>query len=245
MGSPLRPDTRSKSPLGYAVRRGLYAARQNLVPMLVLEAAMAATVAIYYCWPAGATILSCYAEWQKAGGLLLAALASGLTGGIISEVSLVYGQDKGCWSFTHLDHMGFKFGMFFISGACVYEFYAWQAIWFGKGTEWSVLVPKILVDQFGYTIVWAVPFVTLATRWHNLRYSGRKLLAELNGAFIIDRILPVLVTNWMFWLPGVTLIYSMPSILQVPLFIFATAIWGLLLPAVARQNPAGTDSSGR
>jgi hypothetical protein len=50
--------------------------------------------------------------------------------------------------------------------------------------------------------------------------------------------LPILVTNWMFWIPGVSLIYAMPLVLQTPLFIFATAIWGLLLPAVARQERA-------
>jgi hypothetical protein len=50
--------------------------------------------------------------------------------------------------------------------------------------------------------------------------------------------LPILVTNWMFWLPGVSLIYAMPLVLQTPLFIFATAIWGLLLPAVAQQERA-------
>ena len=48
--------------------------------------------------------------------------------------------------------------------------------------------------------------------------------------------LPVLVTNWMFWIPGVSLIYSMPLNFQTPLFIFATAIWGILLPAVGRQG---------
>ena len=52
----------------------------------------------------------------------------------------------------------------------------------------------------------------------------------------------MVVTSWMFWIPGVTLIYSMPSNLQAPLFIFATAIWGLLLPAILRQEtPAAVE----
>jgi hypothetical protein len=62
---------------------------------------------------------------------------------------------------------------FFIAGAIVYEFYAWQAIWFGQGAAWSVLVPKILVDQFIYTVFWATPYYTLLTRWQALGYSGR------------------------------------------------------------------------
>jgi len=139
-----------------------------------------------------------------------------------------------------VENMGFKWLLFFISGAIVYEFYQWQAIWWGQGATWQVLVPKVLVDQFGYTIFWSTPFFALATRWQILRYSGRRLWLELNWDFVTERMLPILATNWMLWIPAVTLIYSMPLILQTPLFIFATAIWGLLLPAVTRQEHRGT-----
>jgi hypothetical protein len=64
------------------------------------------------------------------------------------------------------------------------------------------------------------------------------LWQELGHHFFIERMLPILVTNWMFWIPGVVLIYSMPQMLQTPLFILATAIWGLLLGAVAQSEQA-------
>ena len=223
---------------GAAVGKGLRAARQNLVPMLVLEAAMALLVVIYYFWPAGEAVLAHYATWQQAGGILIAALATGVAGGVISELSLVYFQDGGRWSLDHLENLVFKFLLFSISGAVVYEFYRWQAVWFGQGNAWSVLVPKVCVDQFVFTVFWSMPYMTLGTRWQALRYSGRRLWAELDGDFVAERMLPVLVTNWMFWIPGVSLIYSMPLNLQTPLFIFATAIWGILLPAIGRQDAA-------
>ena len=235
MGSPLRPDP-SHSVLGRAARKGLLAAWHNLLPMLVLEGAMAVLVAIYYFWPPGAALLSRYAAWQHSGGVLLSALATALAGGVLSELSLVYLQDKGRWTRGHLENMAFKFAMFFVSGIMVYELYLWQAVWFGNGAAWSVLVPKVLVDQFVYSAFWATPFVTILLRWQSLRYSGARLWKELDLDFVLERMLPVLVTNWMFWIPGVCLIYSMPQILQSPLFIFATAIWGLLLPAVTRQG---------
>lgn len=197
---------------------------------------MALTVAAYYCWPAATTVLARYAAWQHSGGILGAALATALAGGILSEVSLVYIGNKGRWSSAHLENLAFKCGLFFIAGAIVYEFYAWQAVWFGQGDAWSVLVPKIVVDQFIYTVFWATPFYTLLTRWKTLGYSGAKLWRDLDAGFLTERMLPILATNWMFWLPGVSLIYAMPLVLQTPLFIFATAIWGLLLPAVAQQE---------
>lgn len=218
------------------MRKGLRAARQSLVPMLVLEAAMAALVAIYYLWPAGSVLLDRYAAWQQSGGILVAALATAAAGGILSELSLVYFQDGGRWTSTHVENLCFKSILFFINGAVVYLFYVQQAIWFGNGTAWSVLLPKVCVDQFGFTIIFSLPYLSLMTRWQALRYSGMRLWAELNGNFVTERMLPVLVTNWMFWIPGVSLIYSMPLSLQSPLFIFATAIWGILLAAVGRQG---------
>jgi len=204
--------------------------------MLLLQAAMAALVGIYYCWPAGSAALSAYAGWQHQGGIIAAALATAFAGGVISEFSLVYLQNKGHWTLRHVEHMGFKFGMFFIGGAIVYVFYGYQAIWFGEGNSWLVLLKKICVDQFIFSAFWANPYNALMTRWHSLRYSGQKLWHELGWNFITERILPIIITGWMFWIPGVLLIYAMPTALQVPLFIFATAIWGILLPAVARQE---------
>jgi hypothetical protein len=198
--------------------------------------AMAAVVAIYYCWPVGAVLLSRYAAWQQGGGILAAALAMAFAGGFLSELSLVYFQNGGRWTRNNVENMGFKWTVFFVSGAIIYVFYGWQAVWWGQGATWAVIVPKVLVDQFGFSIVWSTPYYALVTRWQVLRYSGRRLWMELNWDFVTERMLPILVTNWMFWIPGVVLIYSMPTALQMPLCIFATAIWGLLLPAITRQE---------
>jgi hypothetical protein len=228
----------SASAFSAAIRKGLKAAGENLLPILVLQSAMAATVAIYFLWPTGSVALSRFAAWQHSGGFLAAAAATALAGGALSEISIIYLCDKGRWTKQHLEKLGFKLIMFFISGSLVFEFYQWQAVWFGTGLAWSVVVPKILVDQFIYTVFWSTPYQTLMTRWHALHYSGRQLWNELDANFITQWMLPVLVTNWMLWIPCVTFIYSMPLNLQTPLNIFASAIWGILLAAVSVQDRA-------
>jgi hypothetical protein len=232
----------SESAVRKAFQKGLRAAWQNLPAILALEFAMASVVATYYCWPAGAAFLSRYAAWQHSGGIFGAAVATALAGGLLSEVSLVYFQQRGHWSRINLENVVFKLAIFFISGAIVFEFYQLQAFWFGQGATWSILVPKVIVDQFGYTVFWSTPFYAITTRWHALGYSFQRLWPELRPSFITERMLPILVTNWMFWIPGVSLIYSMPSILQTPLFIFAIAIWGLLLAAVTKKDVASSSS---
>ncbi len=209
--------------------------------MAALLAAMAVFVAIYYLWPAGSAFLGWYAKWQHSGGIFGLALTAGFAGGILSELSVVYVRDRGRWTSTHLENMLFRFLVFFVGGFAVGEFYEWQAVWFGEGVSWRVILPKVLVDQFIFSVFWSTTYQTLTFRWHALRYSGSRLWSELNGQFILKRMLPVMVTNWMFWIPGVTLVYSMPLLLQMPLNIFATAIWSLLLASLA--NPKGLEGA--
>ena len=202
--------------------------------MAALLGAMSIVVTVYYFWPSGAAILSEYGVWQHAGGILRAGLVSGFAGGILSELSLVYARDRGRWNTTHLENMAFRFLVFFLGGMIVFKFYEWQAVWFGNGISWRVLLPKVLVDQFIFSVIWSTTYQTLTFRWQALGYSGARLWQELDRRFVFERMLPVLVTNWMFWIPGVTLVYSMPQFLQMPLNIFATAIWSLLLAGLAR-----------
>src|SRR5260221_13709664 len=78
--SPLRPKNPPPS-LGMAVQKGFRAARQNFSVMAVLLTAMSAFVAVYYCWPAGAAVLSPYATWQQTGGIYTIPLGGGAAGG--------------------------------------------------------------------------------------------------------------------------------------------------------------------
>jgi hypothetical protein len=206
--------------------------------MAVLLAAMGTLVAIYYCWPTGAAVLSSYAAWQHAGGIIRTGLMAGFAGGILSELCLVYVRDLGRWNRTHLENMLFRFVIFFLGGMVVGEFYVWQAYWFGDGVSWRNILPKILVDQLIFSVFWSTTYQALTFRWQTLRYSGSRLWSELDGKFVVERMLPILVTNWMFWIPGVTLVYSVPLILQMPINIFATAMWSILLAGLSKHADA-------
>ena len=212
--------------------------------MVVLLAAMALMVAIYYCWPVAASVLAAYGAWQHAGGIVRTGLVSGFAGGFLSELCVVYFRDRGRWNAMHLENMVFRFFIFFFGGMIVGEFYVWQAYWFGDGVSFRILLPKVLVDQFIFSVFWSTTYQSLTFRWQVLRYSFSRLWSELDGSFVIDRMLPVLVTNWMFWIPGVTLVYSMPLQLQMPLSIFATAMWSILLAGLARPAVAPTPEMG-
>jgi len=232
----LKPNRPFLLAAGDACRRGWLAAVANLPSIIALEATMAAVVAAYYLWAPAGAILSRYAQWQASGGMLGAGLVFSLAGGALSEISLVYFQQRGRWNLSNVESLVFKFVIFYVIGCTVFQFYRLQAFWWGTGTTLSVIVPKVIVDQFGYTVLFAAPYYALLTRWHTLGYSGKRLWRELNADFITERFLPILVTNWMFWIPAISFVYAMPPQLQPPLSAFAMAIWGLLVTALGSQK---------
>jgi hypothetical protein len=236
----LRPKRPFLAAVGNAFYRGWLAAVKNLPAILAFEAAMATVVGVYYLWPAGSAVLSRYAQWQASGGALGTGFVYAVAGGVLSELSLVCFQQRGRWTKANAESLAFKFAIFFVSGCIVYYFYHLQAIWWGTGTTLSVIVTKVIVDQFGYTVIWSTPYYALLTRWHALRYSGAALGRELNRRFLTERMLPILATNWMFWIPAVSFVYAMPSVLQPPLAAFATGIWGLLVATVGSQDPSSS-----
>ena len=112
-------------------------------------------------------------------------------------------------------------------------------MWFGAEASPAVIVKKVLVDQFVYTAGFAAPFAVICFAWKNGGYS----LAPLRGLFhhqaYVERVLPTLVANWTVWIPVVTVLYSLPPLLQIPLYSLALCFWALMLAYIhTKPTPA-------
>jgi hypothetical protein len=120
--------------------------------------------------------------------------------------------------------------MFGVLGVFQNYLYAFQAKLFGTGTSWQVLVPKVLFDQFVWTVFFANPYQAVLYLWKNNGFSMKKVATQMLPfkPFWGTQILPVLITNWAFWIPMVSIIYCFPAELQLPLAILAVTIWVLL-----------------
>jgi hypothetical protein len=122
-----------------------------------------------------------------------------------------------------------------------------QAHWFGAGRSPGILATKTLVDQFLYTPFLSNPMQTLAFLWKSEQFSFRRTVEKMRQfrQFYVLTVLPVLVSNWLFWIPMVLLIYCFPTSLQLPLGILACAIWSMLLTALVEPADArGTSTEG-
>jgi hypothetical protein len=87
---------------------------------------------------------------------------------------------------------------------------------------------------------------TLAFLWKSEQFSLRLTVEKMRQfrKFYALTVLPVLVSNWLFWIPMVVLIYCFPTSLQLPLGILACAIWSLLIAALVEPADARGASTG-
>ena len=225
-----------------SLRLGLAATRANLAPALLVQALMVGLVVSYFYLPAAKPIFGILIDWNVYGGLLFSFLAMGITVGGLTEIFSVYLHKKGRWTLEDLWNMIFNFLVFGLLGVMNSLFYQLQAHWFGTGRSPGILATKTFVDQFLYTPFLSNPIQTLAFLWKSEQFSLRQTVEKMQHfrQFYLVTVLPVLVTNWCFWIPMAVLIYCFPTSLQLPLGILAVAIWSMLIAALVKPADSGS-----
>jgi hypothetical protein len=230
------------SPLWAALRHGfaegLRAARENFLPALAIQVLMALLVAGYYLhWPISA-LLDLLAAERARGGPLFMFAASGFSGGLLSEVCLVYFAQSGRWRRGNVRNATFKFCLLGVTGTAGGYFYDLMGWLLGDRADVPTILAKTALDQFVYSPFLACPVMALASHWRRDGYRARAWGDLFSPDFVGGQVVPVTVTNGGFWFPTVLCLYALPLPLQYPLALLATAIWGLLLISVtARRHP--------
>jgi hypothetical protein len=229
-----------------SLRLGFNAARTNFLPALLVQALMASLVVSYFYLPAAGSIFGVLTDWNVHGGLVFSFVAMGVTVGGLTEVFSVYLHKNGRWANEDLANIVFTFATFGLLGMMNSVFYQLQAHWFGAGRSLGTLATKTLVDQFLYTPFVSNPMQTLAFLWKSEQFSFRRTVEKMRQfqQFYVLTVLPVLVSNWLFWIPMVVLIYCFPTSLQLPLGILACAIWSLLIASLVEPADARVTSTG-
>jgi hypothetical protein len=221
-----------------SLRLGLGATRANLVPALCVEALMVALVLAYFYVTVARPFFNVLSDWNVRGGLSFSFIAMGATVGGLTEAFIVYLHKGGRWTREDLVNMAFNFLVFGLLGVMNSGLYQLQASWFGTGRSLGTLALKTFVDQFIYTPFLSNPFQTLAFLWKAEDFSFQSTVEKLTHfkQLYVITVLPVLVSNWCFWIPMSALIYCFPTTLQLPLGILAVSIWSMLLAALVKPT---------
>jgi hypothetical protein len=170
-------------------------------------------------------------------GYLYSALATALFGGVI-PYCVLFATGRIPPRRAGLE-LGFYLGFWAWKGVEVDALYRTQASLFGEGSTAWVIAQKTLVDQFIYNPLWAAPTQTLCFLWKDCGFRLSETARRLRSTSFLQRVVVILLSTWMVWIPAVSVVYSLPSALQLPLFNLVLCFWCLLLTFVSRDPETG------
>jgi hypothetical protein len=213
---------------------GLRAARANLVPALVIQAAVVSVVLAYYLWEPARAWLERLAEFKRGGGYLFSLAAGALAGGMLPELLTVAAFQR--WRVRRENWDALAFGACFwgLMALVVDLFYRLQTFIFGPGVDVATVLRKAAFDQFVFTPFLTIPLTVVVFEWRHAgyRFGG----VALGRGFYRLKVLPAVVSGLGFWLPVVAFVYSLPLPLQFPLFTLALTLWVMLFTWISHAH---------
>ena len=215
---------------------GLKAARANLIPALILQAIMLALLLGYYFYPPTTQWLDRLAVLKERWDFGYSAVSAIIAGAVIPEIMRILVFQKGRVSRANLDNLLFTVPFWCVMGLLVDIFYRTQAVVFGAEATFRIVATKVFFDQFLYSPFIATPLTCWLYDWKHSGYSLTDYRRYFTKAYARDVMVPVVFANWGVWLPIVSVLYSLPSLLQIPLFGLALSLWVLLYTWISEQR---------
>jgi len=211
--------------------RGL---RRNLVPGLLLQLLAFALVVLYIGSETARAWFDRVGETKFRLGYLFSALSTAIFGGVIPFLVLLgTGRTE---KKTLLRTLVFYVVFWAWKGVEVDAFYRLQSVAFGNSASFAIIAKKIIVDQFIYNPLWAGPTQVWFFLWKECQFSQAEMRPRFVEQTLWRRVVIVVVSSWIVWIPTVAVIYALPSALQVPLFNIIICFWSLLLSSLSKRD---------
>ena len=207
--------------------------RKIVLPGVILQAIAAGLAVAYYCRPEVRPAFALIAGLKAHYGILFAIVSTAVSGGLIPYCYL---RATGLIRRNHRKQFWFYLLFWAVKGAEVDLFYRLQGHIFGTGNDWQTVVVKTTVDQLLYAPLWMVPTICLAYLWKDSGFSYTKWLSGIDTTFLQLTLPTVVISNWLVWVPAVTMIYLMPADLQVPFYNLVQCFFVLLLTILSRET---------
>ncbi len=217
---------------------GLRAARANLVPALVIQAAVVSVVVAYYFWEPARAWLAGLAEFRREGGYAFSLVSGVLAGGLLPELLTVAVFQRGRVRRENLSSLAFGACFWGLMAMAIDAFYRAQALMFGGGVDFYTVLKKAAFDQFLFTPFLTIPLTVVIFDWRHAGYRLSRMPRVLSPDFYMKKILPTVVSGLGFWLPVVLFVYSLPLPLQFPLFTLALTLWVMILTWISHSHRA-------
>lgn len=215
---------------------GFRAARANLVPGLLVQAVMVAVLAAYLWHTPTREFLDEAAALKERLGYGFSIIVGVVAGGVMPELLRWTVLQRMRWTRRNFQNLLFAIPFWSSIGVLVDWFYRRQAEWFGDAATLEVVVPQVLVDQFVFTPLLTAPLTAILYDWKDSGY--RWSMRFFTRKYYLDSILPTLVAIWCVWIPIVTVLYTLPETVQIPLYALALTLWVMLYTWMSEERAA-------
>ena len=220
-----------------AWKESLTALRANLIPGLLLQLLMAFMAAAYFLNPEARAAFEKLTLLRSHWGLLFSFVGTSTASAIFPELLHFLFPGKPATNPTTLgQRLLFAIPFWGLIGMQVDLFYRLQYALFGPSDTSLVIIKKVLVDAFVYCPLLAIPQAVCIFLWRDHGFTLHGFRGHHPMAFYALRIFPVLMANWMVWIPLVTIIYSLPAALGVPFFIVAQSFWVMVFTTLSERK---------
>lgn len=218
-----------------AVTPGVEAVKSYWRPFLLIQAVAFVLVVWYYRSAELRRLAEDLIAVKVAGGLWFAFAAGAFAGGIVPEISKALTRTLPRLDLRWLREAAHTTAVFGTVGVIVDLFYKLQGILFGNGIDPQTLFLKTAFDMGIFAPLICIPAEVAVLEWGHHRYRMRVLFQNLTPLAYRDRILPVMIPCWAFWIPVLLCVYALPQNLQFPFAILAEAAWSIIIVCVTKR----------
>lgn len=214
---------------------GLRGARANLVPGLILQAVALAIALAYYFHPPIQRALENLSAFRVSTGFAYSIVSTCIFGGVLPCLYLyAHPATRGRYDFAQCSALC---AFWAYKGLEVDILYRVLAQTVGNDVTVQTVVTKMILDQFVYCPILAVPATVVVYAWIETHFDARAVWNDLRTPrWYQRRAIPLLVSNLGVWVPTVCIVYSLPSSLQIPLFNLVLCFFTLLLAHISAHS---------
>lgn len=221
-----------------AFRHAAAAARENFRPGLMLWACMLIFLGLYLWNEPTRRALAHVAEIKQEWGYLFAFVSYVIAAALLPELLRIFFFQGAQARWRNVTNFLGAAPMWGFLGMTVDLLYRSQAVWFGADHNFHTILCKLAVDQLLYSPFFSAPVVVGWLRWRDGNFRLQVLREIFTPDFFLDRVFPVIVAGWCVWIPGVSLVYFMPSPLQLPVAVLIQVFWVLIITTLSERKAA-------
>ncbi|NRA37311.1 MAG: hypothetical protein HRU15_04170 [Planctomycetes bacterium] len=221
---------------GNAWRRGLDAARKNIIPGIIIWIIASSVILLWYFYEPAHAIMQNIADVKTQAPYLFSFFSTAIAGALLPGIVLgIFKLHPRAWS-----QLSWLFLFYGLKGMEINALYHFQAFMFGEGNNWQTICKKSIFDQLIYVPIWGIASVTVSYSW--IEGGMHELRTSFKDNWLANYWLPILLANFSVWIPVVILLYMLPTALQLPLQNLVLCFWSLLMAVIANRDNKNPDS---